>query len=45
VKKGTFMQHSFTVNNAGYALVGAFEETWMDEIMAQFETNFFGAIE
>jgi short-subunit dehydrogenase len=33
-----------TVNNAGYALVGAFEETSMDEIMAQFETNFFGAI-
>lgn len=33
-----------TVNNAGYALVGAFEETSMDEIMAQFETNFFGAV-
>ncbi len=32
------------VNNAGYALVGAFEETSMDEIKTQFETNFFGAI-
>jgi NAD(P)-dependent dehydrogenase (short-subunit alcohol dehydrogenase family) len=33
-----------TVNNAGYALIGAFEETSMDEITAQFETNFFDAI-
>jgi short-subunit dehydrogenase len=32
------------VNNAGYALVGALEETSMDEIKAQFETNFFGAV-
>ena len=32
------------VNNAGYALYGAFEETSMEEIKAQFETNFFGAI-
>ena len=31
------------VNNAGYALVGAFEENSMEEIKAQFETNFFGA--
>src|ERR671920_1736063 len=30
------------VNNAGYALTGAFEETSMDEIKKQFETNFFG---
>jgi NAD(P)-dependent dehydrogenase (short-subunit alcohol dehydrogenase family) len=28
------------INNAGYALIGAFEETSMDEIKAQFETNF-----
>src|ERR687891_73244 len=33
-----------TINNAGYALVGAFEETSKDDIIAQFETNFFGAI-
>jgi short-subunit dehydrogenase len=32
------------INNAGYALIGAFEETSMDEIKAQFETNFFGAV-
>ena len=32
------------VNNAGYALVGALEDTSMDEIKAQFETNLFGAI-
>jgi NAD(P)-dependent dehydrogenase (short-subunit alcohol dehydrogenase family) len=28
------------VNNAGYALGGALEETSMDEIRKQFETNF-----
>src|SRR5919198_5552532 len=32
------------VNNAGYALVGPIEETSMEEIKAQFETNFFGAV-
>jgi len=32
------------VNNAGYALIGAFEEDSMEEIKTQFETNFFGAI-
>src|SRR5919202_4606981 len=32
------------VNNAGYALIGALEETPMEEIKAQFETNFFGAV-
>jgi len=32
------------VNNAGYALVGSFEEMSMDEIKSQFETNFFGVI-
>jgi NAD(P)-dependent dehydrogenase (short-subunit alcohol dehydrogenase family) len=31
------------VNNAGYALVGPFQDSSMDEIKAQFETNFFGA--
>jgi NADP-dependent 3-hydroxy acid dehydrogenase YdfG len=32
------------VNNAGYDLMGALEETSMDEIRAQFEINFFGAV-
>ena len=32
------------VNNAGYALVGSLEETSIDEMRAQFETNFFGSI-
>ncbi|MFL6479087.1 MAG: SDR family oxidoreductase [Nitrososphaera sp.] len=32
------------INNAGYALAGPFEETSMEEIRAQFETNFFGAV-
>ena len=32
------------VNNAGYGLIGPLEETSKDEIKAQFETNFFGAI-
>ena len=32
------------VNNAGYALGGALEVSSMDEIKAQFETNFFGAV-
>ena len=32
------------VNNAGYALFGAFENLSLDEIKAQFETNFFGVI-
>ena len=28
------------INNAGYALVGPFEETSMEDIRAQLETNF-----
>jgi len=32
------------VNNAGYALVGAFEETSMRDGRAQMETNFFGTV-
>jgi NAD(P)-dependent dehydrogenase (short-subunit alcohol dehydrogenase family) len=32
------------VNNAGYGLVGAFEDLSLEEIKAQFETNFFGVI-
>ena len=32
------------VNNAGYALVGPFEDSSMDEIKAQVEPNFFGPV-
>src|SRR5215212_8735121 len=32
------------INNTGYDLMGALEETSIDEIKAQFETNFFGAV-
>jgi NADP-dependent 3-hydroxy acid dehydrogenase YdfG len=30
------------VNNAGYGLGGSFEDSLMDEIKAQYETNVFG---
>lgn len=32
------------INNAGYGIVGALEETPEDELRKQMETNFFGAI-
>ena len=32
------------VNNAGYALTGAFEDIGIDEIKAQYDTNVFGMI-
>lgn len=32
------------INNAGYALTGAAEETSLAEAKAQFETNFWGAV-
>jgi NAD(P)-dependent dehydrogenase (short-subunit alcohol dehydrogenase family) len=32
------------VNNAGYGLVGAFEDLSMEEIKSQYETNLFGVI-
>lgn len=32
------------VNNAGFGLVGAFEDTSIDEVKKQFETNVFGVI-
>ncbi len=33
------------VNNAGYGLIGAFEELVTEEIARNFDTNFFGALE
>ena len=32
----------FVVNNAGYGSIGAVEDFSIDEIKAQFDTNFFG---
>ena len=32
------------INNAGYELAGALEELSSEEVRAQFETNFFGAV-
>ncbi len=32
------------INNAGYGIVGALEETPVAELRAQMETNFFGAV-
>src|SRR5205807_6199267 len=32
------------VNNAGYSITGAAEETSVEEAKAQFETNFFGVV-
>jgi len=40
-EKGTI---DVLVNNAGYGLFGAFEDLSVDEIKAQFETNFFGVV-
>jgi NAD(P)-dependent dehydrogenase (short-subunit alcohol dehydrogenase family) len=39
-----FGQIDVLVNNAGHGTVGAIEEFSMEEIRAQMETNFFGAI-
>ena len=32
------------INNAGYALTGAFEDISIEEIKAQYETNVFGLV-
>ncbi|MEH2178665.1 oxidoreductase [Nostoc sp.] len=40
----TFGQIDVLVNNAGYGLLGAIEEVSDSEVRAQFETNFFGAL-
>lgn len=37
-------QINILVNNAGYGLFGALEDTSIEEIKQQFETNLFGAI-
>ena len=32
------------VNNAGFGIAGAIEDTSIDEAKSQFETNFFGVL-
>jgi NAD(P)-dependent dehydrogenase (short-subunit alcohol dehydrogenase family) len=39
-----FQHIDVLVNNAGYGTIGAIEEFSLEEIRAQMETNFFGAI-
>lgn len=40
----TFGRIDVLVNNAGYGTIGAVEEFSMEEIRAQMETNYFGAV-
>ena len=40
-----FHRLDVVVNNAGYGLVGAFEELGAGQIARNFDTNFFGALE
>jgi NAD(P)-dependent dehydrogenase (short-subunit alcohol dehydrogenase family) len=32
------------VNNAGFAIIGSLEDTTIEEVRSQFETNFFGSL-
>lgn len=41
---GRFGQLDVVLNNAGYPLVGAAEEVSEDEVRAQFDTNYLGAL-
>jgi short-subunit dehydrogenase len=41
---GKFGRIDVLVNNAGYGTIGAIEEFTLEEIRAQMETNFFGAV-
>jgi short-subunit dehydrogenase len=45
VAEESFGSIDVLVNNAGYGLIGALEETRADEYRPMFEVNFFGAIE
>ena len=40
-----FARLDVAVNNAGYGLIGAFEELGAEQIARNFDTNFFGALE